>query len=454
MSTHGNILKRVVNIWKLISNIGINDYDRLRNTKSVILTNQVSFITTLICLVAFFNYWIHQLYFVGYIQIATVFFMVLPLVCNTLKRYTTAKILLFLTASLNTFMTSSALGYRSAEHYGYFPIIIGTFILFDKKERVLRWAFTLLSCLSLAVLESTDYSLFPIKDIPANVLKLLSLFNISVAVAIILICIKYFRNISDQHINDIIKNTYSELKGVFDNSHDAILLLDPYSFDITECNERASAIFRYESCEQIIGKNFFSLQKAGADTTQQNKVRESLHDNKAWVSDEMYLTEDGHEFWGNLAITKMVLEERTVLVARVTDITETKQVAILLENLTHDLKKVQSIIRLGYWHFEVATNHITYYSEEAAEQFSLQGQPHQISFDAFTKNMHPADLSRFMAAIEHSLEFQIPFDLELRVSGTQGIQWLHTKSELVVMGDGTVSNIICTSLDINRKKNS
>lgn len=452
MGLNRKILRGLFNIWNSISNIGVSNYTRLGSAKAVILTNRVSFVIIWVCIIVFLNYWFHQLYFVGYIQIATVLLMILPLVFNAQKCFRAAKVVLFSVVNANIFMTSSSLGYETAEHYGYFAIVIGVFILFDKSERLLRWIFTLLPCVLLITLELTNYSLFLTDNMSAGVRKLLSLFNTSGTLAIILLCINYFRKISDQHISDIIRNTYDELKGVFDSSHDAILLLDPQNYDIIECNDRARIIFHYHTREEIIGKNFFSLQKENTNTAQQAQVRNNVSANKAWVSDEIYLTEDGREFWGNLAVTKMVLEDKTMLVARITDITENKQVAILLENLTHDLKKVQGIIKLGYWHLDVSTNNITYHSEEAGEQFSLQRQPAEISFKTFTENVHPTDLPRFLSAIERSLKFQIPFELELRVKSGRSTKWLHTKSDLVLLDDGSVSNIICTSLDITERK--
>lgn len=335
-------MKRLANIWNVVSNIGVGSDARLGNAKSVILTNRVSFVTICICVIAFFNYWYHQLYFAGYAQIATILLMALSLVCNYQKRYKAAKIVLFSTANASIFLTSSLLGYESAEHYGYFALITGIFILFDKSERLLRWGFTLLSCLLLVILELTDYSLFLTENVSQGVLNALSLFNTLGTVAIILVCINYFRKVSDEHISDIIRNTYDELKGVFDNSHDAILLLDPQNYDITECNDRARVIFHYDTREEIIGKNFFTLQKDSTNAAQQAQVRNNIYANKVWISDEEYLTEDGREFWGSLAITKMVLEDRTMLVARITDITENKQAEEKVKTSERNYRKLAS----------------------------------------------------------------------------------------------------------------
>lgn len=445
-------MRRTVQLWNLISYIGVNSSVRFGRAKPVVLTNQVSFLTSLVCLAIFFNYWFHDLYLVAFVQIVSVGCFISPLFLNYFQKFRAAKVVLFLSANLSIFLTSSLLGYESAEHYAYFPLIIGLFILFDKEEKHFIWFFTLLSCFLLAVLEITDYSLLLINYIPGHILGLLSVVNIFATVVLILICINYFRSISEQHIDSIIKKTYEELNAIFNNAHDAILILDPHTHIITECNDRALAIFHYQKRSDIIGKPFVSLQKEPADSPHIDEIHQNIISSKSWMSDEKYITQDGREFWGNLAITSVELEDKNILVARITDITEKKQISILLENLAHDLKKVQNIVKLGYWHLDVNTYRITYFSEEARTQFSLPVKLEEIPFDRFVASVYQKDLPRLTSAIEESLAQRMPFELEFRVTTTQEARWIYIKSDLIIDDEGQVSKIICTSLDITERK--
>ncbi len=445
-------MSKIVKWWKLISYIGVNKANRFANYKLIVLTNQISFVTFLLGIIVLISYGIDRLSLAIYIQSVSVVFYGLPLVFNYFQRFELAKVVLILSANISLFLTSSMLGYNSGEHYAYFALMVGPFLLFDKGEKGKMWFFSLLSGAFLIALHLTDFSLLLLPTLSEDIQKSIFLTSVGATIVIILAAINYFRRISDQHIDTIIQNTYEELKAIFDNSMDAIFILNPKTKIITECNDRSLEIFGFPHRKNFIGNNFFSLQKEFPDTSVMATIEQAIARDKRWTSDGKYQQYNGDEFWGNLALTYVELEDRNLLVARLTDITENKENAILLENLTQDLKKVQKIVKLGYWHLDVATNHVIHCSEEVRNQFLLDDTLEEITFDQFVTHVHKKDLSKIKKALSTLLSDKKTFELEFRVISQGDPTWIYTKSDLVVNEQGEVVKVICTSLDITERK--
>ena len=443
------IIKR---FWWKVSYTGINKQIPFGEAKFVVQTNQLAFLACIISLFTLFNYWTLHLDELVWLQAVTTLFFLLPLLLNYYHKLRLAKVCLIFSANVSTFLSSAMLGYESGEQYAYFALMIGTIIIFSQKEIFLMWSFSIFSGICLLVLELTDYSLFSIGLLPDNVINSLYLGNILATVAIILLAVNYFRKISEKHINTIVEKTYDELKAVFNNSHDAIFILELQTQTITECNNRALNIFGFQKREDVIDKLFFLLQKSPPDTSHIRSIEQEIILNKTWTADEIFVKQNGEEFWGSLALTRIELEDKKILVARITDITVNKQFELQLENLTYDLKKAQHIAKLGYWHLHVHNKKITYCSEEVYKQYAIEQSCDETPFHAFARHVYATDLPLLTDAIDKALDNHEPFELELRVGTPDNLRWVLTKSDLFINEQGEVEKILCTSLDITERK--
>ncbi len=327
----------IINFWKKISYLGISKNASFANAKPIILTNRISLLVCLVCFLLFFNYWLHDVRSVAYLQFFSIFFFAFTLVLNYLKRFKASRVLFLASANISVFITSSMLGYESGEHLAYFPLMIAPFILFNKKEISLTWLFAIISGLGITFLEITNYELLSLGNLPLPLTKSLSMGNSIATVALVAIGIGYFRNISEEHIDTIIHDAYEDLKAIFNNSYDAIFILNPDTNDILDCNERALTIFGFKNRAEAFGKPFFSLQKNPVDTRIQD-----THDSR--VADRQYLTCEGTAFWGNLAITHVVTDDKALRIARVTDITESKKAEEKLKESEINYRKLASNI--------------------------------------------------------------------------------------------------------------
>ncbi len=436
----------IVKCWRVISSIGIDPNTGFSKYKPIILTNRIAFTIILLGFITLINYRINDLQSATNLQTISILFFGLPLVFNYFKRFRLAKITLLASANISLFLSSSLLGYGSGEHYAYFALMIGPFILFKREEKLWMWFFSVFSGFCLVMLEMTGYSLLLLRDLPEDMQKSVYLTNLGVTTVMVIFAINYFRNISEKHIDTIIHDAYEDLKAVFNNSYDAIFILNPHTKNIVDCNERALTIFGFKNHTEALGNSLFSLQKNPDDLRLPIDMHDSL------VADRQYLTCEGKEFWGNLAITNVIIDDKALWIARVTDVTESKESSILLENLTRDLEKVQEIAKLSYFHLDAKTREVVYCSKRIIQYLSLPDKPAKPSLEQLVADTHPDYLEQFMTCIDLALTQRIPFNIEIPVLYHQQIRWFSTKSELVTNEQDEVVTLICTSLDITERK--
>ncbi len=88
------------------------------------------------------------------------------IVLNSQRHYQAARLLLIVDANFYLLTTASALGREAGEQMIYFPVIIGSVLVFAFQEKPWWWATVALSLLCLLLLEWTDYQLLSVNPTP------------------------------------------------------------------------------------------------------------------------------------------------------------------------------------------------------------------------------------------------------------------------------------------------
>ncbi len=325
--------------WKWLSHLGISHARSFAETKSVILTNKVSLFVALIGLGIALQYYLGGLFVVVQVQLISILFFLLPLLLNYFGRFFWSKVILIFSANISLFITSSLLGYASGEHYAYFALVMAPFLFFEKESNIVIWLFAALPVVGLILLELTNYSLFALPEATEEVQRRDYIVTVTATVLIIIITVNYFKNLSRRHIKNIVDDAQEELKAIFDNSYDAIFVVDPKNYTIIDCNQRAIGFFEAGSKYALLWKNIFKLQTSEKeDPHLQTAVRE-LKNHKRYIAEKEYTTWKGKKFWGNLAITAVHLEDKDFLLARITDITNMKNAEADIKKALEELKQ-------------------------------------------------------------------------------------------------------------------
>lgn len=132
---------------------------------------------------------------------------------------------------------------------------------------------------------------------------------------------------------------------IFNQSTDAIFLVDPATKLIFDCNLRAIALFEVETKEQLIGIADNSLQKTPCTEAEHRQMAQQLASDSVYEFEAEYRTRLGRTFWGSTAIKRIRLADKQINLVRVSDIDQLKQKNIQLELMSqqaHEASQAKS----------------------------------------------------------------------------------------------------------------
>jgi diguanylate cyclase (GGDEF)-like protein/PAS domain S-box-containing protein len=165
-----------------------------------------------------------------------------------------------------------------------------------------------------------------------------------------------FSRTADGHVQQVLgtsqditdrKQTELELRksrdfreAIYNESTDAIFLVDVPNPLILDCNSRAVEMFAVASKEKLIGSEGQNLQKQRFTDDDMMMISDDIAKSGFWSREIEYVTEEGHTFWGNLAVKRINIAGKTIDLVRVTDISKRKQVELALREAEYNLRLV------------------------------------------------------------------------------------------------------------------
>lgn len=141
-------------------------------------------------------------------------------------------------------------------------------------------------------------------------------------------------------IQDITERKQAELEmsrshdlfeALFQESADAIFLVDRTTLLIFDCNQRAVVLFEADSKDDLIGISGTTLHRHPFSPEDLKQAGETLRRNGIWSQEIEYRTFKGNFFWGNFAAKEIEVAGQHVVLIRLTDISDRKQSERLLQ---------------------------------------------------------------------------------------------------------------------------
>ncbi|NJR23049.1 MAG: response regulator [Richelia sp. CSU_2_1] len=114
------------------------------------------------------------------------------------------------------------------------------------------------------------------------------------------------------------------LESVFNQSADAIFLVNSETLLIAECNQRAVEMFEAGSKDELLDRDEQSLQKQRFTTEEFRVIQEEIDSKGFWSEELEYVTKKGKLFWGNLSAKRIYVGGKNLNLVRVTDISDRK----------------------------------------------------------------------------------------------------------------------------------
>lgn len=317
-------MQKIKAYWQRLSDLGLSDDMSSDVAKRIRLTNRISFGILLFCLPQIFIYISLGSVLAGIVQAGTVIAFCFPFILNHFKQYHAAKYALLIPGNFNIYFTSSILGFGSGDHLAYLMIILTVFMIFNLKETKHLIFHVSLTLISFTATELTGELFGGSFAIPAGEIHATYLGNFAVTMIMTILIAIYFQNVSNKQADDIIVRAQRELQAVFDNSFDGIFLVEPESFQIAECNQRAVELFDFEKKEELIGKDANALRFRALTEPEIESIQERVRKNEKWSKEVRFISHQNRKFWGNVAYTLIKYGEISQMLIRITDITEKK----------------------------------------------------------------------------------------------------------------------------------
>lgn len=155
--------------------------------------------------------------------------------------------------------------------------------------------------------------------------------------------IGYWLDISDrkQAELEIIQNRDLR-EAIFNESADAIFLVDPKSLLIIDCNQRAVELFEAVSKTELINTEGHSLQRYQFTPEELKNIAKEMKRQGFWSQEIEYITHKGNLFWGNLALKQISVALKAMNLVRVSDISNRKESE---EKIRRSLEEKETLLK-------------------------------------------------------------------------------------------------------------
>lgn len=175
--------------------------------------------------------------------------------------------------------------------------------------------------------------------------------------------------------------SYSEslLESTFEQSPDALFLVDETTFQITRCNKRALEMYEIDDSQNLLGKTEAAFHKYPMSEEENRKIIKNLQEKGIWTDEYEYKTIKGNFFWGILKISSLLLGNARAFLLRVSDITERKQNEMQILSKEANLRAILESNDQSIWLADenfVLIDYNQVYGEMLERTFGLKVKPH------------------------------------------------------------------------------
>ncbi|BAY08205.1 PAS domain S-box protein [Calothrix sp. NIES-2098] len=135
---------------------------------------------------------------------------------------------------------------------------------------------------------------------------------------------------------------------IFNESTDALFLVDPQMLLTLDCNRRAVELFEVAEKAELIGIEGHTLQRHQFSAEEMAAILAEMQSKGFWSREIEYVTRQGKPFWGNIAAKPITVGERSLNLVRVTDISDRKQAEEAIVKYAREVEDLYNNAPCGY----------------------------------------------------------------------------------------------------------
>lgn len=196
------------------------------------------------------------------------------------------------------------------------------------------------------------------------------------------------------------------LRKIFESLEEAVIILNPESRTIIDCNQRVEKIFGY-SREEMIGKSteFLHLNKEKFDEFH-NLSFDELTNSGLFTTEFELKKKSGETFISDHTVTivKGKSGEIDRIVSVIRDITERKTHEENIRKHRDRLLEAEEVARMGHWEYNIDTKKL-YWSDMVYNVFGLEKENFTPTTDEFIKYIYPDDRNLIKTSEEQLMKY-------------------------------------------------
>lgn len=330
------------NFWTDISKAGITEDTSPSDAKRFMLTNQFIVLTILftVCYSSLFGYY-------GYHKAVTaeIFFILSYIIlwfASKEKHTKLARFLFLAIVNFQIYITCLIFGEASLIHLIYVPAATVPIVLYDFKQKNNIFLFATFTMLLLFDLFKINFSSVLSITISEEAVRYFKLTSSAIAI-ICEVTVVYSLVINSDEVEQKLGKTNvileDQFKTIFNNSSDALFLVDHDTRGILKANNRAVELFEMEEVRDFDSYEGLDFHKERPSKDELYQMRNQLLTRGFFECEFLYKSNKGKEFWGAFAERLFEMQGKKFIIVRVTDITENKKNQELLKS-SLDEKKV------------------------------------------------------------------------------------------------------------------
>jgi PAS domain S-box-containing protein len=155
--------------------------------------------------------------------------------------------------------------------------------------------------------------------------------------------IGYWLEISDRKQAELEVIHNRDLReAIFNESTDAIFLVDGDTNQTIDCNCYAVELFEASGKNELLGIEGQTLQRFRFNDQEQQGIAEALRLQSFWSGELEYVTRKGNFFWGNLAFKQINVAGQEMSLIRVSDISDRKK---SIEQIRRSLEEKETLLK-------------------------------------------------------------------------------------------------------------
>ncbi len=247
-------------------------------------------------------------------------------------------------------------------------------------------------------------------------------------------------------------------EAIFNESTDALLLVDPETLQTLDCNARAVELFEADHKQQLLNIEDQTLQRFCFSNEELEQIVEDINLHGYWSRELEYNTLRGNVFWGNLAIKQISVANRRLNLVRVSDINARKQLEIQLRQREEFLNSIYNGIAVAISVIDVEPNGIFRYTDFnplCIEWAALSGIDANLmrgrTLEDLAAFISTAELETIRTQFQHCITGEtVQFEAALLVNGQQ--QWWLNQYAPLQDETGQVYRLVGTSMLITERK--